>query len=106
MVSSLRPIPLKPKMSESLCSVANLLAIEHDYPSCYIFNEAMKVFGSRLLHTRRLPMSNDGEKTSCSIKTLSVVITSGCDESQNKLWPSEHMDESRRFNSPLHNMHS
>ncbi|VDP98944.1 unnamed protein product [Trichobilharzia regenti] len=93
------PRPLKQEMGESLCSVANLLSIEHDYPSCYILNEALKVFDKRLLHIQRSPQLNDTDSTSCSITTLSVVITSGCDESQNKLWPNEHMDESRHTKS-------
>nr|CAH8845416.1 unnamed protein product [Trichobilharzia regenti] len=96
-VNSLVPRPLKQEMGESLCSVANLLSIEHDYPYCYILNEALKVFDRRLLHIQRSPQSNDYETVSCSIKVLSFIITSGCDESQNKLWPSEHMDESHKI---------
>ncbi|CAH8845429.1 unnamed protein product [Trichobilharzia szidati] len=96
-VNCLVPRPLKQEMGESLCSVANLLSIEHDYPSCYILTEALKVFGKRLLHKERSPQSVDADRLSCNVTTLSVVITSGCDESENKLWPSEHMDESHKI---------
>nr|CAH8845394.1 unnamed protein product [Trichobilharzia regenti] len=84
-------------MGESLCSVTDLLSIEHDYPYCYILSEALKVFDKRLLNIQRSPRANGDERVSCSIKTLSVVITSGCDESESKLWPSEHMDESHKI---------
>nr|CAH8845408.1 unnamed protein product [Trichobilharzia regenti] len=91
-VNSLVPRPLKYKMGESLCSLAELLSAEHNYPSCYILKEALKVFNKRFL-VRQLQKPNV-EGVSCSINTLNIVIKEGCDETENKLWPSEYMDES------------
>ncbi|VDQ05087.1 unnamed protein product [Trichobilharzia regenti] len=75
-----------------LCKVNGLLNFEYDYTSCYILEEAIKRFVSRL-KTEHVPPGYLYSKN-CSLSSVKIEITEGCSEKESNLWPSESMKES------------
>nr|CAH8845406.1 unnamed protein product [Trichobilharzia regenti] len=94
-VNALVPRPRKHTEGNALCSIAESLTIEHNYPKCFILIDALKVFNERLLMRQQQRLYNESE--TLHIKKMTIVIKDGCDESENKLWPSEYMDESHKI---------
>ncbi|VDQ05630.1 unnamed protein product [Trichobilharzia regenti] len=94
-VNALVPRPRKHIEGNTLCSLAESLTIEHNYPKCFILIDALKVFNERLLMRQQQRLYNESE--TLHINTMTIVTEDSCDESENKLWPSEYMDESYKI---------
>nr|CAH8863604.1 unnamed protein product [Trichobilharzia regenti] len=89
---ALIPKPYDYRKTKSLCSIGETLEFIHEYPSCFILKEALKRFDEHLSLRNTPLLSNVTSK--CVITSLAVDIEQSCDESENKLWPSDMMDES------------
>ncbi|CAH8834589.1 unnamed protein product [Trichobilharzia szidati] len=69
------------------------LTYDNPHENCYILMEALRRFEQRLLLSRQYPI----EKVTLSNKTVNIIkiqLNKICDESHNRLWPSESMNES------------
>nr|CAH8863700.1 unnamed protein product [Trichobilharzia regenti] len=89
---ALIPKPYEYNQTTTLCSIGETLEFTHEYHSCFILKEALKRFDEHLSLRNTPLLSND--TSTCLISSLTVNIEQSCDESENKLWPSDMMDES------------
>ncbi|VDQ14583.1 unnamed protein product [Trichobilharzia regenti] len=79
------------------CGVSRSLSVKHNYNSCYILEDALKRFALRL---EEIPQRiNALSAESCKVTTVQIDITEDCNEENGKLWPSDSMKESCRWNS-------
>uniref|UniRef100_A0AA85JER9 beta-N-acetylhexosaminidase n=1 Tax=Trichobilharzia regenti TaxID=157069 RepID=A0AA85JER9_TRIRE len=96
MSSALIPKPYEYNQTTKLCNIVEALDITNEYYSCFILKEALKRFDERLAKSNTPLPSND--PADCVINSLTIQIEQSCDETENKLWPSDMMDESYSLN--------
>ncbi|CAH8860956.1 unnamed protein product [Trichobilharzia szidati] len=98
-ISAIIPKPYEYNQTSLLCNIVETLEFIHEHHSCFILMEALKRFTQRLtrIYTPLQP-SDDTVVTSCFVTALSIHIEQSCDERENKLWPSDMMDESYLVN--------
>ncbi|VDQ12025.1 unnamed protein product [Trichobilharzia regenti] len=94
--SALIPKPYEYNQTTKLCNIVEALDITNEYYSCFILKEALKRFDERLAKSNTPLPSND--PADCVINSLTIQIEQSCDETENKLWPSDMMDESYSLN--------
>ncbi|CAH8860971.1 unnamed protein product [Trichobilharzia szidati] len=94
--SALIPKPYEYNQTTTLCNIVESLDISHEYYSCFILKEALKRFDERLAKSYTPSPSKD--PADCVITSLTIHIEQSCDETENKVWPSDMMDESYTVN--------
>ncbi|VDP96265.1 unnamed protein product, partial [Trichobilharzia regenti] len=98
MISALIPKPYEYNQTTTiLCNIDETLQFIHDYHSCFILMESLKRFYEHLTINNPTSLASN-DIASCFITSLSVDIEQSCDETENKLWPSDMMDESYMVN--------
>ncbi|CAH8848136.1 unnamed protein product [Trichobilharzia szidati] len=89
---ALIPIPKNYSPEEKYCRIYKSVPIVDNYRSCITLKEAVKRFRKRLVHEEFPPSTAPVDK--CFIHSIELVITSGCDESNEVLRPSNSAKES------------
>ncbi|CAH8852947.1 unnamed protein product [Trichobilharzia szidati] len=89
---ALIPIAKNYSPEEKYCTIYKCVPIVDNYPSCITLKEAVKRFRERLVH-EEFP-SSTAPVDKCLILPILLVITSGCDESNEVLRPSDSANES------------
>ncbi|VDQ10242.1 unnamed protein product [Trichobilharzia regenti] len=98
-ISALIPKPYEYNQTSTLlCNIVETLEFIHEHHSCFILMEALKRFTQRLTLIYTPLQQSDDIVTSCFVTSLSIHIEQLCDETENKLWPSDMMDESYMVN--------
>nr|CAH8820588.1 unnamed protein product [Trichobilharzia regenti] len=98
LISALIPKPYEYNQTTTiLCNIDETLQFIHDYHSCFILMESLKRFYEHLT-INNPPSLASNDIASCFITSLSVDIEQSCDETENKLWPYDMMDESYMVN--------
>ncbi|CAH8853461.1 unnamed protein product [Trichobilharzia szidati] len=86
------PIPKNYSPEEKYCTIYKSVSIVDNYPSCITLKEAVQRFRKRLVHEEFPPSAAPVD--TCFILSIELVITSGCDESNEVLRPSDSAKES------------
>nr|CAH8858037.1 unnamed protein product [Trichobilharzia regenti] len=90
---ALVPKPVRRHSTGIYHHLVEKLTYDNPHGNCYILIDALRRFEQRLLLLRQYPI----EKVTLSNKTIDIIkiqINKVCDESHNRLWPSESMNES------------